>query len=38
MSKKIDARLPKKNGTGVYESYAAIRSPWEKLVQNFINF
>ena len=32
MSKKIDARLPKKNGTGVYESYAAIRSPWEKLV------
>lgn len=32
MSKKIDARLPKESGVGALPQYAAIRSPWEKLV------
>ena len=32
MSKKIDERLPKDTGKKVRESYAAIRSPWDKLI------
>lgn len=32
MSKKIDERLPKAIGEGVMPGYAAIKSPWEKLV------
>lgn len=31
-SKKVDDRLPPKIGTKVYPQYAAIKSPWEKLV------
>ena len=32
MSKKIDERLPREIGEGALPSYAAIKSPWEKLV------
>lgn len=32
MSKKMDPRLPRDIGKGSYSSYAAIKTPWEKLI------
>lgn len=32
MNKKIDQRFPKDFGKTVFDSYAAIRTPWEKLI------
>ena len=32
MSKKIDPRLPKGNGLSMYDGYAAVKTPWDKLI------